>query len=191
MKQAAESSSLDVLGAQEYSTTARGLAALDAMVKAAPVRILSVHTITPGKYVILLTGDVASVESSLKAGRSAAGDDVLDELFIPNLHSDIIPALKYQQECKEWDAIGIIETGTVMAGIAAADTAAKRSAVKIAYVRMDSHMGGRSSVKLTGPLSEVESAVEAGAREAEKRGSFLRTVVIPRPHPDIAPFVQE
>ncbi|TFG64448.1 MAG: BMC domain-containing protein [Spirochaetales bacterium] len=196
----------EVLGAQEYCNTARGLRALDAMAKAAPVSIVSVYTVNPGKYVIFITGDVASVEASVKAGKLSAGEDLVDELLLPNPHPLLVSALREtsgydesgkgataadgRKDASGMDAIGIIENSTIMAGIAAADAAVKKADVSIVGFRMDSHMGGRSSVKLTGVLGDVEAAVAAGAAESERRNSLLRTVIIPRPHPDIAPFIR-
>lgn len=187
---------VDVLGAQEYGSTARGLKALDAMVKAAPVSVLSVQTINPGRYVVFITGDVASVEVSLAAGKRSADGVVLDELFIKNMHPYVIPALSSSASIEagkdgDWDAIGIIETTTIIAGVYAADAAAKKADVRISAIRLDSHMGGRASVKLMGELGEVEAAVEAGSEEAARRGALLTSVIIPRPHPDIAPYLRD
>jgi len=181
----------DVLGAQEYVNTAKGFKALDAIIKAAPVTVLSVRTVNPGRYLVFFTGDVASVEASLAAGKAVAGDDLTDELFIKNLHPSVVPALSLEGTLPELDAVGVIETTTVIGGVYAADAAAKRADVRLVCIRTDSHMGGRASVKLTGELSEVEAAVEAGSAAAAERGTLLTSIIVPRPHPDIAPFVKE
>ena len=182
---------VDVLGAQEYCSTAIGYKALDAMVKAAPVSVISVHTINPGKYAVFITGDVASVEAALKAGKLSAGNSALDEAFIKNLHPEVAPALAGKTKDGEWDAMGIIETTTIIGGVYAADAAAKKADVRISAIRLDSHMGGRASIKLMGPLGEVEAAVKAGCDAASNRGTLLTSVIIPRPHPDIAPFLRD
>jgi microcompartment protein CcmL/EutN len=38
---------------------------------------------------------------------------------------------------------------------------------------------------VTGEVSDVRSAVAAGARMAQERGQLAREVVIPRPHPQL------
>jgi len=183
-----ESGQVEVLGVQEFGDTARGIEALDAMVKAAPITILQVMTVTPARFVALITGDVASVEASLAAGRAVGRESLVDELLIQNLHPQVLPALAASGEEGEWDALGIIEAASITAGIEAGDCAAKKAEVRIVEIRADSHMGGRSSVKVIGPLGEVEAAIAAAEALVEARGRLVRRVIIPRPHPEIRPF---
>ena len=68
----------NVIGALELNSIAVGIEALDSMVKTAPVRILKAEIICPGKYVILVTGDVASVDASLSAGKLVAPTCLID-----------------------------------------------------------------------------------------------------------------
>jgi bacterial microcompartment shell protein len=174
-----------VLGVQEFADTATGALALDAAVKVAPVTIVSVRVVNPGKLVVILTGDVASVELSLKAARDVAGDGMLDELFLPSVEPEVIAALSGEAMTGEWDAMGILETGTVTAGIAVADLAVKRAGVRIAEIRIDDAMGGRASVRLIGPVGEVETAMDVGKIYAENRSVLVHSVIIPNPHDDL------
>lgn len=187
LKRAAGEASVAVLGVQEFASIAIGLAALDAMVKAAPVQVLQTLTVCPGRLVLIITGDVASVEIALAAGRTA-GDDVVvvDELFIPNLHPMVIPAMRGSLVAREWDALGVIESLSVTGGIAAADAMAKEAPVTVLEVRLSGGMGGKSTVKVMGPLHEVESAMKAGEEQVRRRGRLCARIVIPRPHPDVA-----
>lgn len=181
--------SVDVIGVQEYASIAAGVLALDAVVKAAPVAVLAARVVTPGKLVLLFTGDVASVAVSLAAGREAAAETLLDELFIANLHRLVIPAIRAVVAVREWDALGIIEGLSVAAGIEAADAAAKEAEVEIPEIRLAGGMGGKSTVKLMGSLRDVQAAVRAATARVQAGGRLCRQVVIPRPHPDIRPFV--
>jgi microcompartment protein CcmL/EutN len=176
---------VDVIGVQEFSSIATGFFALDAIVKAAPVRILATRIVTPGKLIALFTGDVASVEASLRAGRDGGGEDLLDELFISNLHRSVIPAIEGPVSVAEWDALGIIESLSVTAGIVAADLAAKEAQVQIPEIRLAGGMGGKSTIKVMGRLEDVEASLAAGADHVQGRGLLCRQVLIPRPHPDI------
>jgi microcompartment protein CcmL/EutN len=174
-----------VIGVQEFSSIATGFFALDGIVKAAPVRILVTRIVTPGKLVVLFTGDVASVEASLGAGRDCGGEDLLDELFIPNLHRGVIPAIEGPARVEEWDALGIIESLSVTAGIVAADLAAKEADVQIPEIRLAGGLGGKSTIKVMGALEDVQASLSAGAGYVQDRGLLCRQVLIPRPHPDI------
>ena len=176
---------VDVIGVQEYSSIAVGFLALDAIVKAAPVNILATRIVTPGKFIVLFTGDVASVEASLTAGRDSREEDLLDELFIPNLDRKVIPAIAGPVSVQEWDALGIIESLSVTAGIVAADLAAKEADVRIPEIRLAGGMGGKSTIKVMGRLEDVEASLAAGAGYVQGKGLLCRQVLIPRPHPDI------
>ena len=175
----------EVLGVHEFADTATGARALDAAVKAAPVTLLMTRVINPGKLVFIITGDVASVELGLRAARLAAGTGLVDELFLPYVEPGVIAALAGQGIAGDWDAMGILDTATIAAGVAAADRAAKRADVRIAEIRIDDAMGGRASVRIFGPVGEVEAGLEAGAGFAEGRGLLVRSVLIPNPHDDL------
>jgi len=78
-----------VLGVLEFNSIAVGIKALDGIVKAASVKVIDARTICPGKFVVLFSGDVAAVDASLSAGKEIGEGYIVDELFIPNLHSQI------------------------------------------------------------------------------------------------------
>ena len=86
---------MSVLGMIEFSSIAVGIHASDAMVKAAPVEVLESHTIDPGKYITMVTGEVAAVEAAVSAGVSDAGADrVVESFVLANLHAQVLPALR-------------------------------------------------------------------------------------------------
>ena len=51
----------------EFDSLALGIQAGDAMVKRAPVSQIQAGTIHPGRYLVLVAGDVASVEEAVEA----------------------------------------------------------------------------------------------------------------------------
>jgi len=177
-----------VLGVLEYSSIAIGIRALDEMVKIAPIRILEARTICPGRYLIVFSGDVASVEYSFNKGYETGKKFVVDSLYLPMVHSDVIPALGNIVGTEEWNAIGIIETLSVVSGIEAADLAAKTGNVKIIEIRVAIGFGGKSYVKMMGTLDAVEVALEAGTAKARSKGQLCMSTLIPQPHPEIKPY---
>ena len=70
-----------VLGVLELNSIAVGLQALDGMVKAAPIRIIDAKTICPGKFVVIVSGEVAAVDAALSRGKEIGGGYVVDELY--------------------------------------------------------------------------------------------------------------
>jgi microcompartment protein CcmL/EutN len=179
---------LIVLGVLEFNSIAIGIYSLDAMVKAAPIKIIDAKTICPGKYVIIISGDVAAVDAALTAGKETGRGYIIDELFLPNLEQQIIPAITGSVECSIWDAVGIIETFSVISSIEAGDIAAKISEITIPEIRLAVGMGGKSYVKIIGTLNAVEVAMEAAVERIRKKGLLCMNTIIPKPHSDIKPF---
>ncbi|MEI6765033.1 MAG: BMC domain-containing protein [Bacteroidota bacterium] len=177
-----------VLGVLEYSSIAAGIKALDEMVKIAPVKIIEARTICPGKYIIVFSGDVASVEYSFKQGYESGKDCIVDSLFLPMVHPDVVPAIGNIVKTDEWDAIGIIETSSVVSSIEAADAAAKTGGVNIIEIRLAIGFGGKSYLKMLGSLDAVQAAMEAGTEKAKAKNLLVRDVLIPQPHNEIKPF---
>ena len=177
-----------VLGVLEFNSIAAGISAMDSMIKAAPVKIVEAKTICPGKFVILITGDVASVDASLTAGKKIGEGYLIDELFIPRLHKYIIPAIVGAVECKIWDAVGVIECFSTTASIVAGDIAAKTADVIITEVRLSTGLGGKSYVKMVGYVYEVEAAMKASVAYVKSRGLLCKDIILHQPHPEIKPF---
>ena len=101
------------LGMIELKSVARGIVVTDAIAKKAQVKILEAHAVQPGKFIILICGEVAEVEESLKEGVEVGSDFVINHLFLPYIHRDIIPALKGNLERDKkipLGAVGILES---------------------------------------------------------------------------------
>ena len=176
---------MPAVAAIETSSIAQGAVVGDAMVKTADVELLEACPISPGKFWVLVGGEVAPVRAAFQRGTSVAAETLLDSLMIPQLHEGVIPALRGIVLPLEHDALGIIETHTASAAIVAADTAVKAAFVTLRDIRLANGLGGKGVVFLSGTVSDVQAAVEAGRAEAQKRGLLARAVVIPRLHPQM------
>ncbi len=144
----------------EFGSIAFGVRAGDAMVKRAPVEIAYAGTIHPGNYLILVAGDVACVDEAFQAGLEAGTETLLDQLFLPAVHPDVIQALLGRRGLSSGEALGIIETRTVAAVIGAADSGLKGADVSLVEIRIADRIGGKGYCAFSGPLAEVEAAVE-------------------------------
>jgi microcompartment protein CcmL/EutN len=173
------------LAAIETSSIAQGTVVGDAMVKQAEVTILEACPLSPGKYWILIGGEVGPVRASFRRGVEVAAETLLDSLFIPQLHAMVIPALRGTAPPRDDDALGVIETLTAAATIVAADRAAKTADVRLRDLRLANGLGGKGFVLLTGEVGEVQAAIEAGRAEAVQKGLLVRSVVVPRLHPQM------
>ena len=120
-----EKENIIVLGALEFNSIVIGIEALDQMVKVAQIQIIDARTISSGKYLIIFSGDVASVEYAYKAGFETGKNFIVDKLFLPQVHPDVIPAIGNTTNIGAWNTIGMIETLSIVSSIDVADIAAK------------------------------------------------------------------
>lgn len=175
------------IGLLELCSIARGVETADAVLKEATVELLFATPVHPGKYVMLFTGSVQDVRASARRGAELAGGDLVDQLVIPQLHDQVVPILRRRggRIQGQLDAVGVVETNTVASSILAADVALKTATVDLVDLRIANGLGGKSFFVVTGPISDVRSAVQAGATNAQGAGHLAREVVIARPHPEL------
>jgi microcompartment protein CcmL/EutN len=84
-------------------------------------------TIVPrGKYLVMVGGAVADVESALRARLDCAGGSVVDQFLIQNVHPQLPAAIKGKVKVDSVEAIGIIETKEVASAIFAATPRPRR-----------------------------------------------------------------
>jgi microcompartment protein CcmL/EutN len=173
------------LGLIELNSIARGYYAADIMLKAAEVELIKAHSICPGKFVVLIGGDVGAVKAAVAAGIEASRENCVDHLVLPNLSSQVIPAIMGCTMVTLADAMGVMEFFSIASAVTAADMALKAANVALVDLRLGFAIGGKASVTLTGDVSAVTAAVEAGSRAATDSGLLVQAVVIPRPHPGL------
>ena len=164
----------------EFGSIATGIEAGDAMVKKAPVARIQSGTVQPGHYLVLVAGDVASVEEAVGAGEETGRASLRDTLFLPNVHPDVVRAIAGERPSAHEDALGVIETHTVASAILAADAGVKGAEVTLLQVRLADGLGGKGLVFFNGLVADVEAAVEIGTAVSQQH--LLRRVVIPQLH---------
>jgi microcompartment protein CcmL/EutN len=169
----------------EFSSIAAGIQAADAMVKRAPIDVIKAGTVQPGKYLVLIGGQVADVEESLAAGRQVGGTTAVDFVYLPYVHPDVVEAISGGRVPEMTDAMGIVETTTVAAAIHAADAGVKGAEVQLVEVRLADGLGGKGIVLFSGLVADVEAAVEIGVGVLERPDLLVRQVVIPQLHPEM------
>jgi microcompartment protein CcmL/EutN len=167
----------------EFNSIATGIEAGDAMVKRAPVERIQSGTIQPGRYLVLVTGDVAPVEEAVAAGREVGANALCDEVYLPNVHPGVVEALAGSREAAPGGALGIVETHTVAAAILAADAGLKGAEVTLWQLRLGDGLGGKGVVLFAGLISDVEAAVAIAAHRAQAQ--LLRQVVIAQLHEEM------
>ena len=122
---------------------------------------------------------------SVDRAASVAEDSLIDKFVIGRLGEKVFEAMCGTANVKERKALGVVETFTAASAILAADAAVKAANVSLIEVRVARGMGGKCFVTMTGEVSDVKAAVEAGARIAAKDGVLIGTEVIANPHPEL------
>ena len=173
------------IGMIELSSVASGFQVADTMLKAGNVRLILSRSICSGKYMVLIGGDTAAVQSAVAAGAEAANGCLIDQLVIANVHPDVFTALGRSQPVEPTGALGILESFNVATLIRAADAAAKAANVTLLEIRMAMALGGKAFFTMTGDVASVESALLAGREVITEMGMLVNAVLIPRPHPDV------
>ena len=173
---------METIGFLELNSIAQGIQAADTMLKAAEVNLVFARTACPGKYHVMLSGDVAAVQAAIEAGQSAGG---VDSVVIPRVHPQVIQAINQATEPGEVNAVGVLEFFSVTAAVQAADVAVKAADVELVDLRLGLGIGGKSFVVLTGEVAAVREAIHAGAGIASDSGMLMGNVVIPSPRPEV------
>jgi microcompartment protein CcmL/EutN len=174
-------SSLDPAVAMlELDSIALGVVTGDAMIKASPLGSIYAGTVHPGRYLVLVSGDTASVEVALEVGRATGGGSVVDSMFLPDVHPEVSAAIVATDDtaAAAGEAIGLIETATVATVIEAADAGVKSADVTLAALRLADGLGGKGYLVFGGVLADVEAAVESAVARAEPSGHLLHHVVV-------------
>jgi microcompartment protein CcmL/EutN len=155
------------------------------MLKAGTVRLLLSRSICSGKYMVLIAGEPAAVQSAVEAGAAAANGCLIDSFVVSNIHPDVITAIGRTSVAPPTGALGILESFNVATLLQAADTAAKRAPVQLLEIRLAMALGGKAFVTMTGDVAGVQAAVAAGRQVIAAAGVLVNAVVLTRPHPDV------
>jgi microcompartment protein CcmL/EutN len=172
------------IGLVETHRVVAGVLAGDAMLKRAAVELIDARYVCIGKFIVLIQGEGNSVNRAVEAGAEAAGEYLADRLFIRDVHPAVLAAIDRIAPAGRGESLGLIETTTVAACIAAADAAVKAADVALLELRLANRLGGKSYALIWGTVGEVEAAVVAGVATVPE-GVLVQQAVIPSLHPDL------
>lgn len=178
------------IGLIEVKSIPVGIQSADEMLKAANVELLLATPICPGKYVIIISGNVGSVKSAMTVGRQVADSFLVAEHTINNVHESIPSAVLGTTVVEKIGSIGVIETISALTAVRVGDIAAKASNVKLMEIRIARGLGGKGYVTLTGDVSAVRSAVNSCLNELGDSGELISHCVIAQPHPGLIDKLQ-
>ncbi len=193
------------LGLLEIHGLTPALVALDALDKAASVRLLQYELNDFYGVVLKFAGETTAVRAALENGERAAramGAEVVAD-FLPAPSEEALRAILAPREINplleapvvqfpnyenldsdnitfmETYAIGLIETQGFTAVFEAIDAASKAADVQV--IGREKLGGGYITVLLKGDVAAVTAAVEAGSARVEGLGKLIAAHVIARP----------
>ena len=180
-------SEISSIGIVELSSVATGYVVQDVMLKAGSVQLLMARSICSGKFLIVIAGDVTSVEAAVQAGGVAAGASLIERRQIARVHPSVLEAISNSVEIdpRQLRSIGVIETFSAASIIEVADTAVKSANVTLLRVHLAMALGGKGFLLMAGDVSSVQAAVAAGSKVAAEDGMLVGRGVIAAPSPEL------
>ncbi len=169
------------LGMAEFQNVSAGVKAADVIIKTADVDVIEAQVVCPGKYIIIITGELSAVRASIDAAKVNFGRQLVDSFVLGNPDESIFPAIYGANPIENKNALGVLETYSAAAIIVAADLAAKTADVELIELRMARGMCGKSYMYITGEVAAVTASIESAKEKVAENGMLLDTSVIPNP----------
>lgn len=168
------------MGLWEFDSIAEGITVADAIAKNAPITMITTGTTQPGRYLVLVSGDSASVLVAAEVVSDAAPTTLIDHVFLPDIDPAVANAVVAGSlgTPSTAEAVGIVETSSVAAAIEGADAALKNADVTLAALRLADGLGGKAFFIVDGTTGEVLSSVAAAVDQCGTR--VVGSTVIPQ-----------
>ncbi|MDT2814506.1 BMC domain-containing protein [Vagococcus carniphilus] len=176
---------IDTLGFLELNSIAKGIEAVDYMLKVAECQLISAKASCPGKYYIIISGRVDAVTQSIEEGTRIGGMHIVGKLIIPRIDPQVVRAINMTHVPDNARAIGAIEYYSAAGSIVAADFAVKAASVDLISLQLATGIAGKSFVVLTGDVDAVKAAVEAGVEGAKDEAMIINHIVLPNPRKEL------
>lgn len=162
----------------------------DEVLKSANVEKMVARTICSGKYLMIVRGDAANVETAINVAKEIGGFSVVNATAIPNIDPRVFPAIAGATTLqintdKEVHAILVIETFSVVSAIKAADYAIKEAELEILRVHVAMAVGGKGFVVMTGDIDALEAAARPAVEYIKQDGMLAGYAIIKNPHKEV------
>lgn len=173
------------IGLMELKSIPVGIQTADEMLKAANVQLLVANPVCPGKYIIIISGQVGAVKSAMATGVQTAGIYLICNHIINNVHEAVPVALVGTAEVENIRSVGVLETMSALTAVQAADIAVKASNIKLMEIRVARGLGGKGFLVFTGEVSTVKAAMQSATTQLADTGDITSHCVIASPHRDL------
>lgn len=176
----------NALGIIEVRGMAALMAATDAMLKVAQVKVCGRHGIGSGWLTVVIEGDVAAVQTAVKVGCQEAvryGDLIYSEV-VARPDGTVLQMMPHGAAVENppeigSEAMGLLETLGLTPLVVGANAMVKAAAVELAGWAFIG--GGLVHMVVRGDVAAVQTAIEAGQNAAQGQGMVHATLVLPQP----------
>ena len=119
------------IGMVEYTTVSTGIQAADTLIKTSNIEVIEAQVVCPGKYIVIISGELSAIKASIDAAKVQHGDKLIDSFVLGNVHEGVFPAIYATVNIENPRALGVIETYSGASAIVAADAAAKTAPIRL------------------------------------------------------------
>jgi len=164
----------------EFSKIAVGIKSADIMLKTAEIDIIHSKFICPGKYSILISGDLSAVEAALFSGLEVGKKDkaVVESFLIANIADQVMQSIKKGNgNLKDLNSLGILEYNNIASIIKAADTAVKSSEIELVKLRLAMAVGGKGILIFTGETEACKQALNSVCNKVDNRYLISKALI--------------
>ena len=206
---------MNALGLVEVYSFTTAITVADIAAKAADVKIIAFDrnrpidpNAIPLVMVVKMEGNVSAVKAAVEAGvryAKAEGKYIISHIianpadsvekmgYLMDINKDKFnkklpkTLLGHEPIVGVASDIGLLEVQGLVASIEGLDAMLKAADVRL--IHTEKRLGGRlCTFVITGSVSSVKAAIEAGEQSAAKLGKVYGKAVIPRPHDEIIKF---
>lgn len=173
---------IQAIGLIELKSIPLGIKTADEMLKAGNVELLLATPICPGKYVIIVSGDVGSVKIAVDTGEKIADIFMVNSHIINNVDPSLPSAIAGTTGVENAPAVGVIETISALTSVLAGDIAVKASDVSLIEIRIARGLGGKGFLTFAGEVSAVNAAMNSCLEQLKETGEITSYSVLSSPH---------
>ena len=177
----------NAIGIIELSSIYKGFEVQDIVLKATKVEKLVARTICSGKYIIIVRGEIADVETCIRRAKESGGFAIINAIMVSNVDEKVFPALvgATTLDSPEVDGMAVLETFSVASAIKAADFAVKEAEITLLRIHIAMAVGGKGFIVLTGNIDALKSALVPAVEYVKEEGLLAGYTLITHPHKDL------
>ncbi len=146
------------IGLFEFYSISDGLKMTDIVLKSSNVQIHRNEIICPGKYALLVKGELKAVSNAVTRARDENMVTMLKAELISDISNKVFEAINRNVVLEKADSVGVVETKNYVMSLVLADLMVKNANITIQKIPDRLGVVGKGLIIYSGSTSEVTSA---------------------------------